>query len=116
MLPVVETLLTLAVAAGVLQWWTWSRPKEGAASPTADPAFASFQRNYLVVYFLVMGARSSPSNSIDPCLASDWLQGPYVYKLYAYYGFDQGDIGLLFIAGFLSSLLFGTFLGSLADK
>ena len=49
-------------------------------------------------------------------VASDWLQGPYVYKLYASYGFDKGDIGLLFIAGFLSSLLFGTFLGSLADK
>lgn len=39
-----------------------------------------------------------------------------MYKLYSFYGFNKGDIGLLFIAGFLSSLLFGTFLGSLADK
>lgn len=54
-LPVGSTLLTLAAAAGLLQWWTWARPKDGAASPTADPAFAGFQRNYLLVYFLVMG-------------------------------------------------------------
>lgn len=53
------------------------------------------------------------SNSL---LASDWLQGPYVYALYESYGFEKKDIGVLFIAGFLSSAVFGTFVGSLADK
>jgi len=48
--------------------------------------------------------------------AGDWLQGPYVYALYQHYGFSRGDIGRLFIAGFGSSLLFGTLVGSLADK
>jgi hypothetical protein len=48
--------------------------------------------------------------------AGDWLQGPYVYYLYSQYGFDKGDIGRLFIAGFGSSMLFGTIVGSLADK
>jgi Sugar-tranasporters, 12 TM len=48
--------------------------------------------------------------------AGDWLQGPYVYFLYSQYGFDKGDIGRLFIAGFGSSMLFGTIVGSLADK
>ncbi|KAJ6797328.1 molybdate-anion transporter-like [Iris pallida] len=65
-------------------------------------AFNSFKNNYLVVYSLMM--------------AGDWLQGPYVYFLYSSYGFDKGDIGRLFIAGFGSSMLFGTVVGSLADK
>lgn len=49
-------------------------------------------------------------------LAGDWLQGPYVYFLYSQYGFGKGDIGRLFIAGFGSSMVFGTIVGSLADK
>lgn len=49
-------------------------------------------------------------------IAGDWLQGPYVYYLYSTYGFGKGDIGQLFIAGFGSSMLFGTIVGSLADK
>jgi MFS transporter, MFS domain-containing protein family, molybdate-anion transporter len=48
--------------------------------------------------------------------AGDWLQGPYVYALYQHYGFDRGDIGRLFIAGFASSMVFGTIVGSLADR
>ncbi|XP_050385624.1 uncharacterized protein LOC126802114 [Argentina anserina] len=64
--------------------------------------FNSFKNNYLFVYSLMM--------------AGDWLQGPYVYYLYTTYGFGKGDIGHLFIAGFGSSMLFGTIVGSLADK
>uniref|UniRef100_A0A453J3T6 Molybdate-anion transporter n=1 Tax=Aegilops tauschii subsp. strangulata TaxID=200361 RepID=A0A453J3T6_AEGTS len=48
--------------------------------------------------------------------AGDWLQGPYMYYLYSQYGFDKGDIGRLFVAGFGSSMLFGTIVGSLADR
>lgn len=48
--------------------------------------------------------------------AGDWLQGPYVYALYQHYGYKQADIGRLFIAGFGSSMIFGTIVGSLADK
>ncbi|KAE9546604.1 hypothetical protein FO519_010184, partial [Halicephalobus sp. NKZ332] len=46
----------------------------------------------------------------------DWLQGPHVYALYQYYGMSKHAIEQLFIAGFGSSLLFGTFIGSIADK
>lgn len=49
-------------------------------------------------------------------MAGDWLQGPYVYFLYTQYGFTKGDIGRLFIAGFGSSMVFGTIVGSLGDK
>jgi hypothetical protein len=51
-----------------------------------------------------------------PLQLGDWLQGPYVYALYEYYGFTVKDIGRLFIAGFGSSMIFGTVVGSLADK
>lgn len=44
------------------------------------------------------------------------FQGPYVYALYSEYGFSKGDIGLLFIVGFGSSLLFGTVVGGFADR
>ena len=64
--------------------------------------FKKFQRGYLIVYFIAM--------------MSDWLQGPYVYALYAHYGFSRGDIAFLFVAGFGSSMIFGTFVGSLADR
>ena len=49
-------------------------------------------------------------------MAGDWLQGPYVYALYQSYGYDRGDIGKLFIAGFGSSLVFGTIAGTLVDR
>lgn len=48
--------------------------------------------------------------------AGDWLQGPYVYALYQSYGMTSHDIEILFVAGFGSSLLFGTVVGSVADK
>lgn len=67
-----------------------------------DGPFTSFQTNYLIVYLLAVSA--------------DWLQGPYVYALYSHYGFSKNVIGRLYIAGFASSAIFGTFLASLADK
>lgn len=57
-----------------------------------------------------------PPISLFPPSAGDWLQGPYVYALYQHYGFDRGAIGRLFIAGFGSSMVFGTFVGAAADR
>ncbi|ELT90330.1 hypothetical protein CAPTEDRAFT_161785 [Capitella teleta] len=71
-------------------------------STSSDAAFKAFQRTYLAVYLLAM--------------AGDWLQGPYVYALYAHYGMNTHDIQVLFVAGFGSSLVFGTVVGSFADK
>lgn len=39
-----------------------------------------------------------------------------MYALYELYGYSPKQIGQLFIAGFGSSLVFGTFIGSLADR
>ncbi|XP_042948774.1 molybdate-anion transporter-like isoform X1 [Carya illinoinensis] len=87
--------LTVVVAALELS-------KTGKDRMNTSSAFNAFKNNYILVYSLMM--------------AGDWLQGPYVYYLYSQYGFGKGDIGQLFIAGFGSSMLFGTIVGSLADK
>ncbi|KAF3951292.1 hypothetical protein ACB098_01G135000 [Castanea mollissima] len=87
----------LAVIVAALELSKSSKDRINTSS-----AFNAFKNNYLVVYSLMM--------------AGDWLQGPYVYYLYSTYGFGKGDIGQLFIAGFGSSMLFGTVVGSLADK
>ncbi|KAK3030653.1 hypothetical protein RJ639_035857 [Escallonia herrerae] len=76
--------------------------KSGKDRINTSTAFNAFKSNYLLVYSLMM--------------AGDWLQGPYVYYLYSQYGYGKGEIGQLFIAGFGSSMLFGTIVGSLADK
>jgi MFS family permease len=76
---------------------------EGEHDDTADKKqslFKRFQREFLVVYLIMM--------------AADWMQGPYVYRLYEYYGFTRADNGILFIAGFGSSLVFGTWAGPIA--
>ncbi|XP_031474340.1 uncharacterized protein LOC116246666 [Nymphaea colorata] len=88
---------SLSVVVAVLELSKTSKDRIATTS-----SFNSFKNNYLVVYSLMM--------------AGDWLQGPYVYYLYSQYGFGKGDIGRLFIAGFGSSMLFGTIVGSLADK
>ncbi|KAI9496357.1 hypothetical protein BDB00DRAFT_810124 [Zychaea mexicana] len=64
--------------------------------------FKSLQYRYLTVYLVVMGA--------------DWLQGPYLYKLYQSYGFDLVQIAFLFLTGFVSGAIGGTAAGSMADS
>ena len=79
---------------------------DDASSPSGDEQkdkeHMALLKRYLLVYLLAT--------------MSDWLQGPYVYALYSAYGFDISAIGILFVAGFLSSAVFGTFVGGLADK
>lgn len=60
-----------------------------------------FQLEYFIVYTLAY--------------FSDWLKGPYVYALYDSYNIPEDNIAILFIIGFVSSGLFGPFVGSLAD-
>ena len=64
-------------------------------------AVQKFQRLYLPPFLLATFA--------------DWIQGPYQYKVYTAYGFDEHDIGRLYICGFGSSLLFGTYVAGVAD-
>jgi len=73
-----------------------------ASSAALSPEYIRFRRKYVLVYLVMM--------------AADWMQGPYVYALYKYYGYGIADIGVLFIIGFGSSMVFGTLVGSAADK
>ncbi|KAJ7369678.1 hypothetical protein OS493_037265 [Desmophyllum pertusum] len=47
---------------------------------------------------------------------ADWLQGPHVYALFSSYGMTSKQISQLFVVGFGSSMVFGTVIGSFADK
>jgi len=92
----------VAVALGLLQFGSSSQSKDASSTISETLPFRSFRNNYVLVYLIMTGA--------------DWVQGAYVYALYEHYGFERGDIGLLFVCGFGSSLIFGTFFGSIADK
>lgn len=63
---------------------------------------ASLRLRYLSVFLLAMFA--------------DWIQGAYVYVIYESHGYSETQIGYFFAIGFGSSMLFGSFLGGLADQ
>ena len=77
-------------------------PPGGAAVAAVPAAFRAFRTSYVVLYSFMM--------------AGDWLQGPYIYRLYSSYGYDKGSVARLFIAGFCSSMVFGTAVGALGDR
>lgn len=90
-------LVLLTVCCAVLHYYTKS-----TSNVKTDANFSKFQSLYLTVYMLAM--------------LGDWLQGPHVYALYESYNMSKHEIEILFITGFGSSLLFGTLVGSFADK
>jgi Na+/melibiose symporter-like transporter len=79
--------------------------KMGNRDPAVTDEVAEVHKNllrkYLFVYLLAT--------------LSDWLQGPFVYALYMDYGFEKIEIAQLFVAGFASSMIFGSFIGGMAD-
>jgi len=101
-----NSFLICSIACIVLQLasrGSSSSPSNGAKDVKQKSGkFLMFQMNYLLIFLLAM--------------FSDWLQGPYVYELYVSYGFNQQQIAELFVGGFASSMIVGTFVGSLADK
>jgi len=92
-----QIIVGLGVFAFALQARSWTTSK----LPTSRDFF-SFQLKYLVVILLMKTA--------------DWMQGPYVYKLYADKGFTDNESARLFLVGFASSAFVGVLVGSLADK
>jgi hypothetical protein len=74
---------------------------DDALTPEQKKTHRTLLSKYLFVYLLAT--------------FSDWLQGPYVYALYMAYGFEQHEIAQLFVAGFGSSMIFGSFVGGMAD-
>eukprot|EP01098_Paradermamoeba_levis_P007008 TRINITY_DN2912_c0_g1_i5.p1 TRINITY_DN2912_c0_g1~~TRINITY_DN2912_c0_g1_i5.p1 ORF type:complete len:450 (-),score=150.21 TRINITY_DN2912_c0_g1_i5:137-1486(-) len=94
--------VALAVLCAIVHYLSRDQGSKATSEQENDPIFKRFQTNFLVIYIVAMG--------------SDWLQGPYVYALYRAYGFDKEQIAQLFVVGFLSSMVFGTVVGGLADK
>lgn len=91
------SLLPLFLVTVVLAWI--ARPSTKEEFPVG---FKRFQCSYLSIWAI--------------CVAADWLQGPYVYALYAAYGYSSSEIAQLFVAGFASSMVFGCFVGSITDR
>jgi fucose permease len=94
--------LVVGLIATVLVEYGSHKVGLGACSLGDTPEVRSFHIMYLSVFMLAM--------------MGDWLQGPYVYALYESYGFSREDNAILFVCGFGASAIFGTFVGSWADK
>ena len=90
----------LGVVCLLLQFWE-SRVRK-FTNVGNNPNFLQFQQKYFAAYYLA--------------LAGDWLQGPYLYKLYSHYGFEQPQIVILYVCGFASTVLLGTWAPVAADK
>ena len=111
-LRTVEVLVSLILLVGSADLFSYrssekkSNDKIDSTSSAEQPLHASvtlgfraFQVQYLSVFFIIMLA--------------DWLQGTNMYTLYLSYGVNVGN---LFLTGFLSSAIFGTFLGIFVDS
>eukprot|EP00095_Tigriopus_kingsejongensis_P009499 snap_masked-scaffold1595_size34508-processed-gene-0.3 protein:Tk09499 transcript:snap_masked-scaffold1595_size34508-processed-gene-0.3-mRNA-1 annotation:"hypothetical protein DAPPUDRAFT_321809" len=105
----------LAIVAGLLHLVLYRRRSHHLGSNSHSPVtetqahgnvkiehFHTFQRNFCVVFILA--------------LFGDGLQGPYIYKLYEHYGFQEFQIAQLYVVGFASSVIFGTLTGPMADS
>lgn len=74
---------------------------KSAPRASQNQEYRGFQRKYLTVFFMASLA--------------DWLQGPYLYRLYEEYGYLQEQIAALYIAGYVSAMVAGPLMGHLAD-
>ncbi|ELT95975.1 hypothetical protein CAPTEDRAFT_167222 [Capitella teleta] len=83
-----------------LQYWAIKTRREPPVGN--NPLFLKFQRSYFLAYF--------------PALLADWLQGPYLYKLYSHYGFEEQQIAVLYVCGFASTVILGTWAPLAADR
>eukprot|EP00090_Calanus_glacialis_P000829 TRINITY_DN10585_c0_g1_i4.p1 TRINITY_DN10585_c0_g1~~TRINITY_DN10585_c0_g1_i4.p1 ORF type:complete len:439 (+),score=69.59 TRINITY_DN10585_c0_g1_i4:40-1356(+) len=81
---------------------TGENNKKESSSDESQSKLLTLQRIYLPAHLLA--------------LFSDWLQGPYVFQLYKYHGHGDKEIAVMFLAGYLSSCVFGTLTGPMADK
>lgn len=101
-------LATYLVLVGLLALWAvlefsacHSKPSSVSGS-LGNPVFRGFQYAFYKAYF--------------PALAADWLQGPYLYKLYHHYHFLEGQIAIIYVCGFGASVLSGLVSGPITGR
>ncbi|CAH1787513.1 unnamed protein product [Owenia fusiformis] len=92
--------VVLGVLCIGLQYWAIKSRKDPPIGN--NPTFLKFQRGYFAAYFLAVVA--------------DWLQGPYLYRLYSYYNFMEDQIAVLYVCGFASTVILGTWAPIAADR
>ncbi|KAG7471900.1 hypothetical protein MATL_G00102910 [Megalops atlanticus] len=85
-------VLLAALCAGLELAARRTAPPQPAPAAVANPAFRRFQSLFLRAYLLALWA--------------DWLQGPYLYKLYRHYSFLESQIAILYVCGLGSCVLF----------
>ena len=69
---------------------------------TQNPTFLAFQRRYIPIYLLVV--------------LGDWLQGPYLYRLYHSYGYIERQVVVIYISGLASGAVVSPVKDLLANK
>lgn len=67
-----------------------------------NPQFVSFQKTYFVIYFII--------------LLSDWLNAPYHYKVYYDFKYIREQIAIIYVCGYLSSIIFAPIALTLPDR
>ena len=67
-----------------------------------NPQFLEFQHVYFIVYC--------------PVVFADWLNAPYLYKLYSSYGFLEEQIAIIYVCGYAASLVIGTLSSFIATR
>jgi len=96
----VAILVALSLVCAGVTYLSWKNSPQ--TSTGNNPNFVAFQRKYFSAYFLA--------------LVADWLQGPYLYKLYSHYGFLQAQIAVLYVFGLASAVIFGTWAPFIANS
>jgi len=85
-------LLILVILLQVLSVFIFKKKK-----PNTNPQFITFQNSYLLFTSLVTFA--------------DWLNAPYLYKLYSLYGFLEEQVVIIYVCGLVFSLFFDIIAG-----
>ena len=103
-------LLLLSLLAYAAVWLATLRARPDKAGgdgadggrPARDElVYAKLRNRYLGVYALAT--------------FGDWIQGGYLYALYAEYGYSMGGIAALFVVGYGAAATVGTYVGAVGD-
>ena len=89
MLVVIYISLFLLALLGLATYFKLRVVKDESAT---NPTYTNFTlRKYLPLYLVVV--------------LGDWLQGPYLYRLYHYHGYMETQVAVIYVCGMVSSAL-----------
>jgi hypothetical protein len=106
-------LLALTLQACVVMWAVARRTQASEersgllADDAVDPRL--HERNYRQLRNIYLSVYAFAT-------FGDWIQGGFLYALYAEYGYSMRDIGLIFVVGYASAMFLGTYVSALGDS